>query len=187
MKHPDGPWNRPCDIPPIPGDEHDPLPFRDEPPQDAGSPEFMVMHQVELMARLHHMAFGGLFPKDSPPPAQMMALRQILRKPGLSQRELADQLHIQRATATVMLQKMERAGFVDRRPDPVDQRISRIYPTDAAVRQVVDNEKLIDNYLRRCFSVLTEEQFAEFRNTLNLLNGSLRSIIMENPDPYEKE
>ena len=38
-------------------------------------------------------------------------------------------MDIQPATVTNMLQRLEREGIVDRRPDLQDQRISRVYTT----------------------------------------------------------
>ena len=50
---------------------------------------------------------------------------------GLTHRELAERLEITPATITRMLQRMEKAGFVQRQPDTSDQRVSRVYLTGA--------------------------------------------------------
>ena len=60
---------------------------------------------------------------------QEMLLSGLWEKEGLTQTELADYVMIQPATVTNMLQRLERAGIVERRPDPEDQRISRVYAT----------------------------------------------------------
>ncbi len=60
---------------------------------------------------------------------QEMLLSRIWEKEGLTQTELADYVMIQPATVTNMLQRLERAGIVERRPDAEDQRISRVYAT----------------------------------------------------------
>ena len=92
MKHPEDAW------------EHQP-PFDEDRPED--SPNMIAVRRIELISRLHRMAFRSILREDGLPPAQAGAIRDIIREPGLSQRELADRLHIQRATATVMLQKMD--------------------------------------------------------------------------------
>ena len=60
---------------------------------------------------------------------QEMLLSGLWEKEGLTQTELADYVMIQPATVTNMLQRLERAGIVERRPDAEDQRISRVYAT----------------------------------------------------------
>ena len=59
---------------------------------------------------------------------------------GQTHTELAGRLHIQASTVTKMVQRMEKAGFVERRDDPDDQRVSRVYLTPAgfAIREDVD-------------------------------------------------
>ena len=59
---------------------------------------------------------------------------------GQTHTELAGRLHIQASTVTKMVQRMEKTGFVERRNDPDDQRVSRVYLTPAgyAVREDVN-------------------------------------------------
>lgn len=114
-------------------------------------------------------------------------MKVIIRVPGLSQRELADKLHIQRATATVMLKKMEKAGYVDRRPDQEDQRIFRIYPTEQALLVEAENEKTVSAYFARCFAGFSKEEFAAMEKALTKLGENLREIIGENPAPISEE
>ena len=60
---------------------------------------------------------------------QEMLLCALWENEGITQTELADYVMIQPATVTNMLQRLEREGFVERRPDIEDQRISRVYTT----------------------------------------------------------
>ena len=60
---------------------------------------------------------------------QEMLMCGLWEKEGITQTELADYVKIQPATVTNMLQRLEREGFVERRPDIVDQRVSRVYAT----------------------------------------------------------
>jgi len=73
---------------------------------------------------------------------------------GLTHRELAAQLHVQAATMTRMIQRMEKTGFVERRADPNDQRVSRVYLTEAgrAIRERMD----------QVWQTLEAETFADF-------------------------
>jgi DNA-binding MarR family transcriptional regulator len=49
---------------------------------------------------------------------------------GVPQSQLAASLGVEPPTATKMLQRMEHAGLIERRPDPEDARISRVYLTE---------------------------------------------------------
>jgi DNA-binding MarR family transcriptional regulator len=100
-------------------------------------------------ARIHTLLEGlGLYR------GQPSVLQALWEQEGLMHTDLARRLQVQPATITKMLQRMERAGFVERRPDPNDQRISRVYLTTAghAVRADV----------QQVWRQLEEEAFAGF-------------------------
>lgn len=178
MKHPEDAWE--------PHPPFGPHPQFEDEDQQQDSPAFSAIRQIELLGRLHHMAFGSILQEDGLPPAQAGAIRVIIRHPGLSQRELADKLHIQRATATVMLQKMERAGYIDRRPDRDDQRISRIYPTDMALAMDTENQKAVNDYFVRCFQGIRQEDFDVMLRSLSRLGDNLHAILREHPDSQKE-
>jgi DNA-binding MarR family transcriptional regulator len=85
---------------------------------------------------------------------QPSVLQALWEQEGLMHTDLARRLQVQPATITKMLQRMEKAGFVERRPDPGDQRVSRVYLTEAgrAVRAGV----------QQVWRQLEEEAFAGF-------------------------
>ncbi|MBU0491559.1 MAG: MarR family transcriptional regulator [Chloroflexi bacterium] len=71
---------------------------------------------------------------------QQFILMVLWEQEGRTHSELAEVLHVQPATMSNALKRMAKAGFVERRPDPDDQRVSRVYLTDAgrAVRDAVE-------------------------------------------------
>lgn len=60
---------------------------------------------------------------------QWLAIVSLHRRPGASQSELADMMEIEKAPAGRIVDRMEEKGLVERRPDPGDRRINRIYLT----------------------------------------------------------
>jgi len=58
--------------------------------------------------------------------AQATLLCRLYVNNGLTQSELADQLVVQRATITNILQHMEKAAFVARKRDEEDNRLGRV-------------------------------------------------------------
>jgi DNA-binding MarR family transcriptional regulator len=85
---------------------------------------------------------------------QPSVLQALWEHEGLMHTELAHHLEVQPATITRMLQRMERAGFVERRPDPGDQRVSRVYLTEAG--------KAVRADVQQVWRQLEEEAFAGF-------------------------
>jgi DNA-binding MarR family transcriptional regulator len=61
---------------------------------------------------------------------QEMLLMHLWPRDGLTQSELADDLCISPATITKTLQRMSKAGLVERRTDSEDMRLSRVYLTN---------------------------------------------------------
>ena len=170
-----------------PGGPVEDIPAPEPKPHDDEPQTFVALRRIEYIGRLHHMAFRSVLQDHSLPPAQVGALKVIIRNPGMSQRELADALRIQRATATVMLQKMEKAGFIDRRPDQDDQRVSRIYPTQLAITQDSENKKAINAYFDRCFRGLDPQEFLQLESILTKLGSNIREILAEGPEFPSKE
>jgi DNA-binding MarR family transcriptional regulator len=63
--------------------------------------------------------------------AQASLLCQLYVHEGMTQSEIGEQLAVQGATITNILQRMEEAGLVTRRRDLDDNRLVRVYLTDA--------------------------------------------------------
>jgi DNA-binding MarR family transcriptional regulator len=85
---------------------------------------------------------------------QPSLLQALWEHEGLMHTELARRLQVQPATITKMLQRMEKAGFVERRPDPDDQRVSRVYLTEAG--------RVVRSDVQQVWRQLEEEAFAGF-------------------------
>ncbi len=63
--------------------------------------------------------------------AQWSVLAYVARNQGSNQAALADMLEIEPITLVRLLDKLEAAGLVERRPDPADRRVRRLYLTEA--------------------------------------------------------
>ena len=104
--------------------------------------------------------------------SQAMVLCKLFVQDGMTQSEIAQQLSIQGATVTDMLQRMEESGLVTRRRDLEDNRLVRVYLTDSG------REK--ERFIMEQFLKLESAVFAGFdeKNGVyyaNCLTG--RSII----------
>jgi MarR family transcriptional regulator for hemolysin len=64
--------------------------------------------------------------------AQWAVLIRLDRTQGLKQCELAEILDVQPITLTRLLDRLCDNGVIERRPDPTDRRVKRLYLTPAA-------------------------------------------------------
>ncbi len=82
---------------------------------------------ISDVARLMRTAFDRRVRRLGLTRAQWLVLTRLSRRPGASQSELADMLEVERATAGRMVDRLERKGWVVRRPDATDRRINRLF------------------------------------------------------------
>jgi DNA-binding MarR family transcriptional regulator len=85
---------------------------------------------------------------------------------GLTQSELTKQLNRSPSTITKTVQRMEKAGLVERRPDAHDERLSHVYLTDAgrAIRPAV--EGVWQRLNQQIFAGFSEEDLARLNDLL---------------------
>jgi DNA-binding MarR family transcriptional regulator len=64
-------------------------------------------------------------------PPQFALLAFLWRRDGLSQRELSERTEVDRTTIGGLVDRLEKAGLVSRRPNPADRRAYLVYLTEA--------------------------------------------------------
>jgi DNA-binding MarR family transcriptional regulator len=104
--------------------------------------------------------------------AQATLLCRLFAQDGMTQSEIADQLAVQGATITNMLQRMEEAGLVTRRRDSEDNRLVRVYLTDAG------REK--ERAINQQFTNLEEAIFAGINHEDRVLLRRLLQQVLSN-------
>ena len=80
--------------------------------------------------------------------AQWAILIRLDRQPGLSQKELAELLEVEPITVARLIDRLEGAGMVERRPDPRDRRIWRLHLRPAAVPMLAEIAHQRDEIIR---------------------------------------
>ena len=128
------------------------------------------------LARLHFSRVHTLLSKIGVYRGQPPILVHLCKKDGLMQKELADALNLTPPTITDTLQRMEKAGLLERRTDPEDGRISRVYITEKGrmVKRQVD--EIIKEIDEETFKGLTEEEKKLFRQlVLKMIDNLVKS------------
>jgi MarR family transcriptional regulator for hemolysin len=59
--------------------------------------------------------------------AQWTILIWLKRRPGITQKELAELIEVEPITVARLIDRLEKSGMVERRPDPRDRRIWRLH------------------------------------------------------------
>ena len=96
--------------------------------------------------------------------SQWLVINRLHRRPGATQSELAEMLEVEKATAGRMVDRMEKKGWVTRRPDAADRRVNRLFLTADAdliqVRLAQIAERTVEDALA-LLSACEREQFSE--------------------------
>jgi DNA-binding MarR family transcriptional regulator len=86
--------------------------------------------QLFQIGRMHRQRAEEALNKLGLYAGQEMTLLQLWIEEGLPQTQLAASMRVEPPSATKMHQRMEQAGFIERRPDLEDARVSRVYLTE---------------------------------------------------------
>lgn len=108
--------------------------------------------------------------------AQWRALKILSRQPGLNQGQLAEQLEVEPITACRMVDRLEEAGFVERRRDPADRRAWRIHLTDKADPVLDELQELAGVMIEDALQGLSSVQREELVGSLQAIRANLSNV-----------
>lgn len=135
-----------------------------------------LYHVFAQVIRLHYHRTHTLLDKVGVYPGQPGMLFSLYKKDGQSQKELANKLNIKPATATVMLNRMEKAGLLERKADATDQRISRVYITEKGGEVCEEVKEVMKIINSECFSNFTSEEEILLRRLLMQVRDNLMKV-----------
>lgn len=99
--------------------------------QDGGMLDETLTYALIKITKVHRYRVAAELTELGLHVGQEMLLNQLWREDGLSQSELISRLGVEPPTVTKALQRLERAGFVHRTPDPNRPRLSHVHLTEA--------------------------------------------------------
>jgi MarR family transcriptional regulator for hemolysin len=141
-------------------------------PEDDG----YIGYMLSDVARLIRTVFDRRVRDIGLTRAQWLVLTRVYRRPGVSQTELADMLEIDRASAGRMIDRMEKGGWVERRPDSGDRRINRLHLTAEARKVHADMWAIAEATVDDALSPLTAEERARFTELTAKVKGKLQAL-----------
>ena len=116
--------------------------------------------------------------------AQGMILFQLWQEDGISQRVLAQALHITPPTATNTLKRMERDGWIKRRRKESDQRIVRVYLTEKAKRLRREARASFKELDVEMTAMLTEQESDTLREALLKVRSYLSRQTVQDSEGF---
>ena len=119
---------------------------------------------ISDVARLMRTVFDRRVRRLGLTRAQWLALTRLHRRPGASQSELADMMEIEKATVGRLIDRLEAKGWVERRPDPQDSRVRRVY---------------LRNEATPVFMMMSEEGQKTFRTLLKGIDAPAEAALLE--------
>jgi len=133
--------------------------------------------------RLHRQLMIKTLTARGAHPGQAICLRLLAAHDGISQRDLAEMLHLARPTVTRMLQAIEKSGMVERRPDAADQRLTRVYLTAAGRDREREVSAIASDYVNQTIGTLPVADRRELTRLLGELAESLARALAAGDEP----
>ena len=150
------------------------------PPPGVENIEAPTIQAFQALGRVFHLHRQALQRGLSSPGAhhgEMISLRLLASNDGISQRDLADILHLSRPRVTSILQALQKAGSVRREPDSVDQRVTRVFLTEEGRKLEMDNRAAFEHYVRETIGRLSDSDKLELARILDELSGHIAGAL----------
>lgn len=104
---------------------------------------------------------------------QAMCLRLLAVNDGITQRDMAEALHVAPPTLTRMLHSMQKAGLIRRSPDAADQRLTRVELTSDGRAEELRMRAAAADYVNATVATLPEADRRELVRLLGDLGASI--------------
>ena len=109
--------------------------------------------------------------------AQCRTLARIARHEGINQAGLADLLEVRPMTLVRQIDRMEQAGWIERRPDPADRRARLLFLTDKA-RPILGRIRAVANETRdEALALLSPTEKAQLIALLTRVHATLSERV----------
>ena len=127
----------------------------------------IVMHRVMNRAKSKYQEFDLNR-------SQASILFTLHRRSSMSQKELASSLNMTPPSITSAIQKMEREGYITRKPDEADQRIMRLALTEKGESCIQNVKQVAEEMSSLIFRGMCPEEIMLFRRLLMQINDNLQ-------------
>ena len=109
--------------------------------------------------------------------SQWWVLAFLSRRDGMTQTALAADLDLTKVAIGGLLDRMEAAGFVERRADQSDGRARRVYLTRAGAKMVAAIRESVEAVELEILERIPEDALAQAVDTLRTLKDTLLEMV----------
>jgi DNA-binding MarR family transcriptional regulator len=144
-----------------------------------------VFNALHRTIRSHKLLMEREMAKKGTLPAEAFCLSLLVRQDGISQRDLAEHLHVSRPWVTRLLQTLEKSGAVKRMVDEHDQRLTRVFITEQGRERERGLRAVVGLYAQRTFATLSDEEKVQLAYLLERMIESIADDLGD--DGHESE
>jgi MarR family transcriptional regulator, transcriptional regulator for hemolysin len=137
-----------------------------------------LIHDV---SRLRRLMFDRIVRGLGTSRSQWWVLAFLSRADGAPQTNLADELDVGKVGLGGLVDRLEEAGMVERRPDPIDRRVKRVFLTKEGRRFVSQNKQLDKRVNETTLNGVSAEDFEITMRTLEKMKMNLLSTMDVTP------
>lgn len=138
-----------------------------------------IINDANLLAQFSQMyrtAIDTFMEKVGMFRGQGLVLCQVVKNNGMTQSEIAEALSVQGATITNMLKKMEEAHLITRQRDPHDNRLVRVYATQAGIELETSIAEQLVHLENSILSGISEADRAVLRRVVWQMIGNIENL-----------
>ena len=114
--------------------------------------------------------------------AQHEILVTIRRHPNLTQRELADRLHVIKSNATALLNKLEARGLITRTTDPEDSPVNRLNLSRSGGALVEKSFAVQTRVIKAMTSVMSDEELEFTSDLMSRVGAAIDELLGDSRD-----
>jgi len=129
-----------------------------------------LMRIYQRVVRVEH----ALLAKYGLTRSQFDVLGHIATEPGLCQQALAERLLVTKGNVAGLVDRLEQAGMVERRPDPEDRRMHRLFLTAGGSTTFEMAAPALEATLHAQLDALSAEEQAQLMSLLARWDRALR-------------
>ncbi len=96
------------------------------------------------------------------------------RDKEIYQKDLEERLSIRKPTASNLVDRMIKNGFLTTAPSQKDKRLKRLIVTEKAIQATIEIEKQIEDSEKRMKQGVSEEELAQFFTTLEKFKQNIQ-------------
>lgn len=93
-----------------------------------------VLREIGMIARALDSISNIEFKEFALTKGQYLYLVRICENPGIILEKLTEMIKVDRTTASRAIKKLEMNGFIEKRADPHNKKIKKLYPTEKGER-----------------------------------------------------